>query len=438
MHYFLVLLFIISCLMMPVGAQPTLQHLSYSADISTGDVRLEGEITLETDLPIKTLSIDFGPIWQVVAGQLMVLRFNLPMAMGICRLKVREFGMPRPEGTEAMAILVTDENRLQRLQVAAPQALQTRFYELGQNLVAGEHVFKIGGLGHDLGIQNLAIHCASSSVILNNQLAHEQAKILLSRLKTGPNSFRDRLKDGSLGPEMIWIPAGRFQMGDIQAGGPDDEKPVHWVSIAKFTMGKYEVTFTEYDQFAQATNRQKPADEGWGRGNLPVINVTWDDAVAYTKWLSEQTGQNYRLPSEAEWEYAARAGTETKYWWGNQWEQNQANCEIGENDQDDNFPAPVSVGSFPANAFGLYDMLGNVREWVADPWHLNYRNAPDDGQIWKYENEEEEKEIGKYRTLRGGSWNDDHNNCRAADRDWNLLVDERSIGFRVVLVGQPL
>ncbi|MEN8221031.1 MAG: SUMF1/EgtB/PvdO family nonheme iron enzyme [Pseudomonadota bacterium] len=130
--------------------------------------------------------------------------------------------------------------------------------------------------------------------------------------------FRDRLKDGSLGPEMVWIPAGTFRMGDIQGGGHDNEKPVHQVSVSRFAIGKYEVTFAEYDKFAQATGRKKPNDRGWGRGNRPVINVSWHDATAYAEWLSQQTGQKYRLPTEAEWEYAARAGTTTKYWWGNQ------------------------------------------------------------------------------------------------------------------------
>ena len=136
--------------------------------------------------------------------------------------------------------------------------------------------------------------------------------------------FRDRLKNGSKGPEMVWIPAGTFRMGDIQGGGDSDEKPVHRVSVNKFAMGRYEVTFAEYDQFAQATGRKKPNDQGWGPGNRPVINVSWDDATAYTEWLSQQTGQSYRLPTEAEWEYAARAGSETKYWWGNKIGSNKA------------------------------------------------------------------------------------------------------------------
>lgn len=138
--------------------------------------------------------------------------------------------------------------------------------------------------------------------------------------------FRDRLKDGSAGPEMVVIPSGKFRMGAIFGGGDPDEKPVHWVVVPRaFSMGKYEVTFEEYDRFCSATGREKPKDgrrwfgplsRDWGRGRMPVMNVSWDDADAYTKWLSAQTGQKYRLPSESEWEFAARGGKDTPFWWG--------------------------------------------------------------------------------------------------------------------------
>jgi hypothetical protein len=124
--------------------------------------------------------------------------------------------------------------------------------------------------------------------------------------------FRDPLKDGGFGPEMVWLSAGRFQMGDIQGIGDDNEKPVHWVSVNPFAIGRYEITFAEYDRFADATGLDKPDDKGWGRDRHPVINVSWHDAVAYTQWLTQQTGKQYRLPTEAEWEYAARADTTTQ------------------------------------------------------------------------------------------------------------------------------
>jgi hypothetical protein len=154
---------------------------------------------------------------------------------------------------------------------------------------------------------------------------------------------------------MIGIQRGEFRMGDIQGSGSADEQPVHSVRIPRpFAMGRYEITFDEYDVFARLTGRALLPDQGWGRGRRPVINVSWDDAVAYTKWLSEQTGKRYRLPTEAEWEYAARAGTEMIYWWGDEvGEKNRANCDGCGSRWDNKQTAPV--GSFASNPWGLYD-----------------------------------------------------------------------------------
>jgi len=206
-------------------------------------------------------------------------------------------------------------------------------------------------------------------------------------------SFRDKLKDGSMGPEMVQIPGGTFQMGSND--GESDEKPVHTVSVKSFALGKYEVTFEEYDKFCEVTGREKPSDSDWGRGKRPVINVTWNDAKAYVKWLSEQTGKDYRLPSEAQWEYACRAGTTTKYWWGNEIGKNNANCDGCGSQWDNKQTAPV--GSFEKNQFGLYDMNGNVREWNKDSWYNTYRKAPTDGSA-----QINEQTNGKL--VRGGSW----------------------------------
>jgi formylglycine-generating enzyme required for sulfatase activity/predicted Ser/Thr protein kinase len=234
--------------------------------------------------------------------------------------------------------------------------------------------------------------------------------------------FQDRLKDGSLGPQMVWIPAGTFQMGDIQGGGDADEQPVHQVSVAQFAMGRYEITFAEYDKFAQATGREKPDDRGWGRGNRPVIYVSWHDVKAYADWLTEQTGQNYRLPTEAEWEYAARAGTNTKYWWGNEIGANQANCI---NDYcKDNFEYTAPVGSFSPNPFGLHDTAGNVWEWTCSEYEDRYQGK--------------EKrcvsDAGLF-VLRGGSWDDIAWRTRAADRTRNVPAN-RNGGLGVRLARQ--
>jgi formylglycine-generating enzyme required for sulfatase activity len=238
--------------------------------------------------------------------------------------------------------------------------------------------------------------------------------------------FRDKLKDGGSGPEMVWIPAGSFRMGDIQGGGHYDEKPVHRVSVNRFAMGKYEVTFAEYDKFAEATGRSKPDDDGWGRGNRPVINVSWHDATAYAKWLSKQTGKQYRLPTEAEWEYAARAGTETKYWWGNTASHEYANygtdnCCYGLAKGKDRWKYTSPVGSFSANQFGLYDTLGNVWEWTCSEYDYKY-NGKEKQCVTK----------GNSLSLRGGSWDSYPWRVRSANRNglWPAYRYDGT-GFRV-------
>jgi len=220
--------------------------------------------------------------------------------------------------------------------------------------------------------------------------------------------FQDTLKDGSLGPKMVWMPTGQFRMGDLTGKGEEDERPAHTVKITQaFAIGQYEVTFDEYDKFALATQRELPDDKGWGRGKRPVINVSWKDAVAYAQWLSAQTGKPYRLPTESEWEYAARAGSETEYWWGNELGKNRANCGGCGSQWDNKQTAPV--GSFPANPWGLHDTVGNVWEWAQDCYHDNYKGSPADGTAWQQ---------GKcaYRVLRGGSWSSLGRSVRSASR----------------------
>jgi len=215
-------------------------------------------------------------------------------------------------------------------------------------------------------------------------------------------SFRDKLKDGSLGPEMVQIPGGTFQMGS--SDGYDDEKPVHTVTVKSFAMGKYEVTLEEYDKFCEATKREKPSD--LGRGKRPVINVNWDDAKAYIKWLSEQTGKDYRLPTEAQWEYACRAGSVGKYSFGDDVNQLGNYGWYHGNSGGKTHP----VGEKQANKFGLYDMHGNVWEWLEDVWHENYTGAPVDGSAWVSGG-------SNIHLLHGGSWAGNDDDLRCADRN---------------------
>jgi len=222
-------------------------------------------------------------------------------------------------------------------------------------------------------------------------------------------------------PSMVKIPAGRFKMGDRANKGDRDEKPLHTVRIKRsFKMSKYEVTFDQYDQFATATKRPLPNDEGWGRGDRPVINVNWDDANAFVKWLNKEhriKRGGYRLPSEAEWEYAARAGTKTLFNTGNCLLADEANFNgnSGWNECQSSGvyrQKTLTVGQFRPNKFGLYDMHGNVWEWVQDCSHSSYKSAPKSGQAWTQGN-------CSIRFSRGGAWSDNLKDLRSASRDWH-------------------
>ncbi len=176
-------------------------------------------------------------------------------------------------------------------------------------------------------------------------------------------------------PEVIVLPAGKFAMGSAatEMGRDIDEAPQHQVVIAKpFAVARFDLTFDEWDACVAdgGCNSYKPQDQGWGRGRRPVVNVSWDDSTAYAAWLSRKTGKTYRLLTEAEWEYAARAATTTAYYWGNEIGKGNANCDGCGSKWDNDQTAPV--GSFAANAFGLYDMAGNLWQWVQDCYHDSY------------------------------------------------------------------
>ena len=241
--------------------------------------------------------------------------------------------------------------------------------------------------------------------------------------------FREALRSGGEGPEMVVIPAGRFRMGCLS--NDDDcsnsQKPVHDVTIDRpFALSVHEVTFEDYDRF---TYPNKVDDAGWGRGRRPVINVSWSDAQDYVEWLSGQTGAEYRLPSEAEWEYAARAGTTTKYGWGDAVGLDRANCGLGCSDR---FVFTAPAGSFRPNGFGLHDMHGNVLEWVEDCWNFSYAGAPSDGGAWI-------RGDCDTRVVRGGAWHGNPRALRAASRLRYRPDDDRLlfIGFRVARTLAP-
>jgi formylglycine-generating enzyme required for sulfatase activity len=234
-------------------------------------------------------------------------------------------------------------------------------------------------------------------------------------------------------PDMERIPAGDYLMGSdlmTDTDSHDNEQPRHPVQVKDFYIGKNEVTFDEYDAFVESTGRRQPYYDGWGRGQHPMVSVSWDDAVAYAKWLSLMTGKSYRLPTEAEWEYAARAGAKTRYWWGDEFDQDDkvwANCTVCGSRWDNIETAPV--GQFPANAFGLHDTAGNVYEWVQDCWRDSYEgdSRPDNGSAW------EAADDGNCdRVIRGGSWFTSPWYLRSATRGGSAAGDrDFHVGFRL-------
>ncbi len=238
--------------------------------------------------------------------------------------------------------------------------------------------------------------------------------------------FTDTLKDSSPGIVMIRLHAGRFLMGDSVGHGNKDENPVHWVTLPAFAISRDEITFAQYDHFAQVTQRPLPPDEGWGRGQRPVINVSWRDATAYAAWLSEQTGNHYRLPTEAEWEYAARAGTKSDYWWGHKISP-RANCH--QSACGDPFEYTAPVGHFMANPFGIRDMIGNVAEWTCSIYTSEYLETKEE-QLCSTESPTS-------FVIRGGSWKALSVGVRASFRYfWAPDNHASNLGFRLVRVNK--
>ncbi len=238
----------------------------------------------------------------------------------------------------------------------------------------------------------------------------------------------------SIQDELVTINAGRFMMGS--AKGQRDEQPVHRVEVETFRLMAAEVTWNQYQPCIKegvcSENRKDGGDNGWGRGNRPVLEVSWRDIQKYIHWLKRKTGQRYRLPSEAEWEYAARAGQQGKYSWGN-----HIACNLARYEQYKSYDGQYKgrcgnpsqktsvVKSYPANAFGLYDMHGNIWEWVQDCWHANYNDAPQTASVWSGGD-------CNSRVLRGGSWLVTADEIRSANRHFHS-PSKRSgrFGFRL-------
>jgi formylglycine-generating enzyme required for sulfatase activity len=244
------------------------------------------------------------------------------------------------------------------------------------------------------------------------------------RMLKGSGRSGNVFRDCAGCPELVWLPPGQFALGDASVEGAARPKVMIQYPLA---IGRFEITFVEWDAcVADGGCRRRPHDAGWGRGWQPVINVSWTDAQQYTAWLSRKTNRRYRLLTEAEWEYAARAGTDARYWWGDQPGRGEANCADCGSRWDGRQAAPV--GRFAPSPFGLYDMHGNVAEWVEDCYHDRLREAPVDGRAWTSAC----SASADTRMLRGGAWHGSARSIRSSFRT-SAAIDhfDNGIGFRV-------
>lgn len=239
---------------------------------------------------------------------------------------------------------------------------------------------------------------------------------------TGGVASAAEIKDCPACPALIGLKQGEFTMGS----NVDDpsERPAHRVSVPHaFAIGKYEVTNEQWNACVDAGACQRSSAVPNEAKNAPVRDVSWDDAQAYVKWLSKTSGKAYRLPTEAEWEYAIRGGITSRYWWGDQMKTGKANCK-GCGDPW-SAEGPATVGSFAANPYGLFDMNGSVWEWVSDCWHSSYKGAPADARVWDEPN-------CRTRVIRGGSWREGADYMMSSTRfKYDASVRQSQNGFRV-------
>ena len=283
-------------------------------------------------------------------------------------------------------------------------------------LPAGSYHLELSAKGYNSKLQWIRVLNKARDITIN-----------LSKIPEPGESFTDKLSAKNQGPEMVVVPEGKFVMGSKKL---KNTLPLREVVIRKaFSVSKYEITFSDYDVYAQEKGLGRPNDKRWGFGARPVIHVSWHDAQQYINWLAQKTGKPYRLLNEAEWEYIARASSAKNYWWGSQKKGVSANCQRGCNSEFTNFfrAKTAPVGSFKANSFGLHDTAGNVAEWVNDCFQDHFLGAPRDGSAINREQCEQ-------RVIRGGSMKDNVNLISSAyRRALSPGAKKEYLGFRVAL-----
>ncbi|UFQ97257.1 formylglycine-generating enzyme family protein [Pseudomonas wenzhouensis] len=271
-------------------------------------------------------------------------------------------------------------------------------------------------------MQVLKARCVTAVV----SIAIVTGALLVNRAAVAIEAISDPLSSGGQGPEMVIVPAGEFAMGDASGRGNDNERPPRLIVFDQpFAIGRYEVTFADWQKYAEANKLPMPDNEGWGlSAQRPVIHISWRDAHAYTQWLSRETGARYRLPTEAEWEYAARGGSQSYYWWGDELDSNEqaprAHCRGCTSSRN----KTATVGQFPANGFGLHDTAGNVWEWTAS----NYTQGFDGSELHSASLLDNSP-----RVVRGGAWNSGPSYLRSSLRDLKQPQHrDYALGFRVL------
>ncbi|GAA5317238.1 MAG: hypothetical protein AseanaTS_24420 [Candidatus Pelagadaptatus aseana] len=288
-------------------------------------------------------------------------------------------------------------------------------YQPGIKLKPGSYQIRVSASGY---------HTLDRTIDITDQ--NRELTLALTKAPVAGAVFYNQLKSGGKGPAMVIIPPGSFNMGDRTNG---NTAPVRKVRIRQaFAASQYEITYADYQKFTNSTGRQFPKNR-WGKGSRPVTNVSWHDAIAYTDWLRKSTGKKYRLLTEAEWEYAARGGSQNAYWWGNKSAQGRANCRRGCDSPYSNLLSikTAPVGSFRANNFKLYDTAGNVAEWVQDCYQDHYLGAPKDGSAVEQKN-------CSIRSVRGGSIRSNSSAIKNYSRGRQpASTKENHLGFRVAV-----
>ena len=340
----------------------------------------------------------------------------------------------RRAAEEAARVAAEEEKR--RLEKERKLALEAEARRLAEEMVQKAEAEKKAA---EEAVRRRAEEAARRKAKTERQAEEEMERLReeaekVTRLAISGATFREPLRSEGLGPQMVVLPAGSFRMGCLSNDDDcsDLERPVHDVWIARpFAVSVYEVTFEEYDRFTDSIGRDRVDDKGRGRGRKPVFGLSWEDTQVYVVWLSSQTGAAYRLLSESEWEYAARSGSSMKYSWGYEIGSNRANCN--NDDCGDRWEYTAPVGSFKQNGFGLYDMHGNVSEWVADCWNDSYQGAPTDGSAWT-------KGGCMHHPVRGGNYADNPRSLRSADREHGGflgMLGYEETGFRVARTLTP-